>query len=44
VAAPCSCTAGGRVQRIGALIGRDEDDPVAKTYVFAFTQALTDLG
>ena len=35
---------GDRVRRIGALIGFDENDPVAKTYVSAFTQALADLG
>jgi putative ABC transport system substrate-binding protein len=34
---------GDRVRRIGVLIGRDENDPVAKTYVSAFTQALADL-
>ena len=33
-----------RVQRIGLLQGRDENDPVVKTYVSAFTQALADLG
>src|SRR5215470_14307376 len=36
---------GDRVRRIGVLIGgRDENDPVGKTYVSAFTQALADLG
>jgi putative ABC transport system substrate-binding protein len=35
---------GSRVRRIGLLQGRDENDPVAKTYVSAFTQALADLG
>jgi putative ABC transport system substrate-binding protein len=35
---------GDRVRRIGVLIGRDENDPVAKTYVSAFTQALAGLG
>src|SRR6516162_11613347 len=35
---------GGRVRRIGVLIGRDENDPVAKTMVSAFTQALAGLG
>jgi putative tryptophan/tyrosine transport system substrate-binding protein len=36
---------GERVRRIGPLIeGRDENDPVAKTIVSAFTQALADLG
>ena len=33
-----------RVRRIGVLVGPDETDPVQKTYVFAFTQALADLG
>jgi putative ABC transport system substrate-binding protein len=35
---------GSRVRRIGVLQGRDENDPVAKAYVSAFTQALADLG
>src|SRR5215468_5777730 len=35
---------GNRVRRIGVLIGRDENDPVAKTLVSTFTQALADLG
>src|SRR5215470_19811004 len=35
---------GNRVRRIGVLIGRDENDPVVKTYVSAFTQALAALG
>jgi putative ABC transport system substrate-binding protein len=35
---------GDRVRRIGVLIGLDENDPVAKTYVSAFTQALAGLG
>jgi putative ABC transport system substrate-binding protein len=35
---------GNRVRRIGVLIGRDENDPVGKTYVSAFTQALAGLG
>jgi putative ABC transport system substrate-binding protein len=35
---------GNRVRRIGVLIGSDENDPVNKTYVSAFTQALTELG
>jgi hypothetical protein len=34
----------GRVQRIGYLAARDENDPVAKTNLSAFTQALADLG
>jgi putative ABC transport system substrate-binding protein len=33
-----------RIRRIGVLMGADENDPVAKTYVSAFTQALADLG
>jgi putative ABC transport system substrate-binding protein len=35
---------GGRVRRIGVLTGLDENDPVSKTQVSAFTQALADLG
>ena len=35
---------GDRVRRIGVLTPYDENDPVAKTYVFAFTHALADLG
>jgi hypothetical protein len=35
---------GDRLRRIGVLIPLDENDPVAKTYVSAFTQALADLG
>jgi putative ABC transport system substrate-binding protein len=35
---------GERVRRIGVLLPFDEDDPVAKTYVSAFTQALADRG
>jgi putative ABC transport system substrate-binding protein len=35
---------GDRVRRIGVLMGRDENDPGAKAYVSAFTQALADLG
>ena len=35
---------GGRVRRIGVLHGRDQNDPVAKTTVSAFTQALAALG
>ena len=34
----------GRVRRIGVLMPFDETDPVAKTIVPAFTQALADLG
>ena len=34
-----------RVRRIGVLVGgRDENDPLAKAYVSAFTKALADLG
>jgi putative tryptophan/tyrosine transport system substrate-binding protein len=35
---------GDRVRRIGVLISGDENDPLRKTYVSAFTQALADLG
>ena len=35
---------GNRVRRIGVLLPFDENDPVAKTYVSAFTQALVALG
>jgi putative ABC transport system substrate-binding protein len=35
---------GDRVRRIGVLIPFDENDPVLKSYVAAFTQALADLG
>ena len=35
---------GVRVRRIGVLMGGDENDPVQKTYISAFTQALADLG
>jgi putative ABC transport system substrate-binding protein len=35
---------GDRVQRIGFLMGGDENDPVMKPRVPAFTQALADLG
>src|SRR5262249_49844143 len=34
----------GRVRRIGVLISGDENDPVRKSSVSAFTQALADLG
>jgi putative ABC transport system substrate-binding protein len=33
-----------RMRRIGVLLPGDENDPVRKTYVSAFTQALADLG
>src|SRR6516162_4590777 len=32
------------MRRIGVLIGYEENDPVAKTWVSAFTQALAGLG
>jgi putative ABC transport system substrate-binding protein len=35
---------GDRVRRIGVLMGRDENDPVWKPRISAFTQALADLG
>ena len=35
---------GDRVRRIGVLVQGDENDPVVKTYVSAFTQALAGLG
>jgi putative ABC transport system substrate-binding protein len=35
---------GDRVQRIGVLTASDENDPVAKARVSAFTKALSDLG
>ena len=35
---------GDRVRRIGVLMGRDENDPAAKSLVSAFTQALADFG
>src|SRR6516164_2597121 len=35
---------GDRVRRIAVLIPNDENDPVAKTNVSAFTQALSGLG
>jgi putative ABC transport system substrate-binding protein len=35
---------GGRVRRIGVLMGSDENDPVGKTLLSAFTQALAGLG
>jgi hypothetical protein len=35
---------GDRVRRIGWLWPLDENDPVAKAFVSAFTQALADLG
>ena len=35
---------GDRVRRIGVLVGSDENDPVYKPRLSAFTQALADLG
>jgi putative ABC transport system substrate-binding protein len=35
---------GERARRIGVLMVGDENDPVYKTWVSAFTQALADLG
>jgi putative ABC transport system substrate-binding protein len=35
---------GDRVRRIGVLMGGDENDPMRKTFLSAFTQALADLG
>jgi len=33
-----------RTRRIGVLTPANENDPVAKTYISAFTQALADFG
>ena len=35
---------GDRVRRIGVLVPGDEDDPLRKNFVSAFTQALARLG
>ena len=35
---------GNRVRRIGVLMSYDENDPLAKARISAFTQALADLG
>jgi putative ABC transport system substrate-binding protein len=35
---------GGRMRRIGVLLGYDENDPEGKLFYSAFTQALADLG
>ena len=35
---------GDRLRRIGLLMSLDENDPVAKAYLSAFTQALVGLG
>jgi putative ABC transport system substrate-binding protein len=39
-----SAQQGNRVRRIGVLMGGDENDPLGKSLVSAFTQALPDLG
>jgi putative ABC transport system substrate-binding protein len=39
-----SAQQGDRVRRIGVLIGGDQNDPVSRPAVVAFTQALADLG
>src|SRR6516165_10866013 len=39
-----SAQQGDRVRRIGWLMGLEENDPLVKTWVSAFTQALADLG
>ena len=35
---------GGRMRRIGVLIGGNENEPLTKARLSAFTQALADLG
>jgi putative ABC transport system substrate-binding protein len=35
---------GGRMRRIGVLVPSNENDPLRKSFVSAFTQALADLG
>jgi putative ABC transport system substrate-binding protein len=35
---------GGRVRRVGVLLGGDESDPLMKSELSAFTQALAGLG
>ena len=35
---------GGRMRRIGYLVSRDENDPLIKSFVSVFTQALAGLG
>jgi putative ABC transport system substrate-binding protein len=35
---------GDRVRRVGVLTSGDENDPVRKTFISTFTQALADLG
>jgi hypothetical protein len=44
VAAGGGAQQGDRVRRIGWLLARDENDPVTKSLVSAFTQALAELG
>jgi hypothetical protein len=46
VAWPLSARAqqGGRMRRIGVLLAFDENDPVVKTRLSAFTRALAGLG
>jgi putative ABC transport system substrate-binding protein len=39
-----SAQQGDRVRRIGVLIGGDENDPLVKARLPAFTQALAGLG
>ena len=39
-----SAQRGGRVRHIGVLLSPDENDPLAKTELSAFTQALAGLG
>ena len=41
---PARAQQGDRARRIGVLMSYDENDPSAKTYASAFTQALADLG
>jgi putative ABC transport system substrate-binding protein len=41
---PLAARAQQGVRRIGVLTGGDENDPLAKTFVSAFTRALADLG
>src|SRR6516165_6317002 len=41
---PARAQQGERMRRIGVLMPEDENDPLAKTYVSAFTQALAGLG
>ena len=41
---PARAQQGDRMRRIGVLMAFDENDPVAKTRLSAFTQALAHLG